>query len=192
VGPTYPNGVLSQDIVLYVCMIGHREQLQVCCLTHKSARTGRYASEEENGEDMCQISTICSFCGSATLAVTRGRVSLLDTFRVLRRLHPWQFVRLLPYRRWRDPPTPRHPRPGPRRLSRQRDPLVELAAPATTPSPRLPRPPPRPTTTLIHIGRCSTRLTGLGLAVREILGEVGFLELMQRGANSGVLHLETR
>src|SRR5437588_11476742 len=27
--PTYPNGVLSQDIVLYVCMIGHREQLQV-------------------------------------------------------------------------------------------------------------------------------------------------------------------
>src|SRR6266571_505755 len=27
--PTYPNGVLSQDIVLYVCMVGHREQLQV-------------------------------------------------------------------------------------------------------------------------------------------------------------------
>jgi hypothetical protein len=26
---THPNGVLSQDIVLYVCMIGHREQLQV-------------------------------------------------------------------------------------------------------------------------------------------------------------------
>ena len=104
----------------------------------------------------------------------------------------WQFVRLLPYRRWRDPPTPRHPRPGPRRLSRQRDPLVELAAPATTPSPRLPLPTPRPTTTLIHIGRCSTRLTSLGLAVREILGEVGFLELMQRGANSGVFHLETR
>ncbi len=32
VGPTYPNGVLSQDIVLYVCMIGHREQLQVAWL----------------------------------------------------------------------------------------------------------------------------------------------------------------
>jgi hypothetical protein len=52
----------------------------------------------------------------------------------------WQFVRLLPYRRWRDPPTPRHPRPGSRRLSRQRDPLVETGdagdntkpAPATT------------------------------------------------------------
>jgi hypothetical protein len=27
--PTYPNGVLSQDMVLYVCMVGHREQLQV-------------------------------------------------------------------------------------------------------------------------------------------------------------------
>ncbi len=32
----------------------------------------------------------------------------------------------------------------------------------------------------------------LGLAVREILGEVGFRELMQRGADSGVFHLETR
>src|SRR6266851_9840946 len=30
---------------------------------------------------------------------------------------------------------------------------------------------------------------GLGLAVREILGEVGFRELMQRGANRGVFHL---
>src|SRR6266487_3681566 len=30
------------------------------------------------------------------------------------------------------------------------------------------------------------------LAVREILGEVGFRELMQRGANSGVFDLETR
>jgi hypothetical protein len=35
-------------------------------------------------------------------------------------------------------------------------------------------------------------LNGLGLAVREMLGKVGFRELMQRGANSGVLHLETR
>ena len=35
-------------------------------------------------------------------------------------------------------------------------------------------------------------LNGLGLAVREILGEVGFRELMQRGAKSGVFHLETR
>ena len=35
-------------------------------------------------------------------------------------------------------------------------------------------------------------LNGLGLAVREILGEVGFRELMQRGAQSGVFHLETR
>jgi hypothetical protein len=35
-------------------------------------------------------------------------------------------------------------------------------------------------------------LNGLGLAVREILGEVGFRELMQRGANSGVFYLETR
>jgi hypothetical protein len=25
-------------------------------LTHKFAKTGRYASEEKNGEDMCQIS----------------------------------------------------------------------------------------------------------------------------------------
>ena len=35
-------------------------------------------------------------------------------------------------------------------------------------------------------------LNGLGLAVREILGEVGFRELMQRGAKGGVFHLETR
>jgi len=34
-------------------------------------------------------------------------------------------------------------------------------------------------------------LNGLGLAVREILGEVGFGELMQRGAKGGVFHLET-
>jgi hypothetical protein len=32
----------------------------------------------------------------------------------------------------------------------------------------------------------------VGLAVREILWEVGFRELMQRGAKSGVFHLETR
>jgi len=32
----------------------------------------------------------------------------------------------------------------------------------------------------------------LRLAVREILGEVGLRELMQRGANSGVFDLETR
>jgi len=32
----------------------------ICRLTHKSAKKGRYASEEENGEDMCQIQTaIC-------------------------------------------------------------------------------------------------------------------------------------
>ncbi len=35
-------------------------------------------------------------------------------------------------------------------------------------------------------------LNGLRLAVREILGEVGLRELMQRGAKSGVFHLETR
>ncbi len=35
-------------------------------------------------------------------------------------------------------------------------------------------------------------LNGLGLTVREILGEVGFRELMQRRAKSGVFHLETR
>src|SRR6266478_584423 len=40
--------------------------------------------------------------------------------------------------------------------------------------------------------RCRTRLPDLGLAVREILGEVGFPELMQRGAHSGVFDLETR
>jgi catechol 2,3-dioxygenase-like lactoylglutathione lyase family enzyme len=38
--------------------------------------------------------------------------------------------------------------------------------------------------TRVHI-RC-----GLGLAVREILGKVGFRELMQRRALSGVFHLE--
>jgi hypothetical protein len=32
----------------------------------------------------------------------------------------------------------------------------------------------------------------LGLVVREILGKVRFRELMQRGAKSGVFHLETR
>jgi len=30
-------------------------------LTHKFAKTGRYASEEENGEDMCQIQAPISF-----------------------------------------------------------------------------------------------------------------------------------
>jgi hypothetical protein len=58
--------------------------------------------------------------------------------------------------------------------------------------PRLPLPTPRPTTTLIRIGPLHYLLNGLGLAVREILGEVGFRELMQRGAKSGVFHLETR
>src|SRR5437870_6382690 len=33
----------------------------VCRLTHKFAKTGRYASEEENGEDMCQIQAPISF-----------------------------------------------------------------------------------------------------------------------------------
>ena len=32
-----------------------------CRLTHKFAKTGRYASEEENGEDMCQIQAPISF-----------------------------------------------------------------------------------------------------------------------------------
>ena len=31
-----------------------------CRLTHKSAKAGRYASEEENGEDICQISILVS------------------------------------------------------------------------------------------------------------------------------------
>jgi hypothetical protein len=29
--PAYPNGVLPHDIVLYIRMVGHREQLQVAC-----------------------------------------------------------------------------------------------------------------------------------------------------------------
>jgi phosphoenolpyruvate synthase/pyruvate phosphate dikinase len=33
----------------------------LCRLTHKFAKTGRYASEEENGEDMCQIQAPISF-----------------------------------------------------------------------------------------------------------------------------------
>jgi len=32
-----------------------------CRLTHKFAKMGRYASEEENGEDMCQIQAPISF-----------------------------------------------------------------------------------------------------------------------------------
>ena len=31
------------------------------CQSHKFAKTGRYASEEENGEDMCQIQAPISF-----------------------------------------------------------------------------------------------------------------------------------
>jgi hypothetical protein len=34
--------------------------LASCCLTHKSAKTGRYASEEENGEDMRQNMVLMS------------------------------------------------------------------------------------------------------------------------------------
>jgi hypothetical protein len=32
---------------------GNKRPLDECRLTHKSAKKGRYASEEENGEDMC-------------------------------------------------------------------------------------------------------------------------------------------
>ena len=57
--------------------------------------------------------------------------------------------------------------------------------------PRLPLATPRPQHPDPHRPlQCS--LNGLGLAVREILGEVGFRELMQRGAKGGVFHLETR
>jgi hypothetical protein len=56
---------------------------------------------------------------------------------------------------------------------------------------RLPLPTPRPTTTLIPVG-LQYSLNDSGLAVREILGEVGFRKLMQRCANSGIFHLETR
>ncbi len=38
-----------------------RSSLRLCRLTHKFAKTGRYASEEENGEDMCQIQAPISF-----------------------------------------------------------------------------------------------------------------------------------
>ena len=37
------------------------KQTGYCRLTHKFAKTGRYASEEENGEDMCQIQAPISF-----------------------------------------------------------------------------------------------------------------------------------
>ncbi len=42
----------------------HKElsaSISSCRLTHKFAKTGRYASEEENGEDMCQIQAPISF-----------------------------------------------------------------------------------------------------------------------------------
>jgi len=68
-------------------------------------------------------------------------------------------------------------------LSDIRRPGFDRPAPATTDA--------EANNTLIRIGRCSS-LNGLGLAVREILGEVGFRELMQRGAKSGVFHFETR
>jgi hypothetical protein len=35
--------------------------VESCRLTHKFARTGRDASEEENGEDLCQIQAPISF-----------------------------------------------------------------------------------------------------------------------------------
>jgi hypothetical protein len=61
---------------------------------------------------------------------------------------------------------------------------VHAGAPATTDAEANNHPdPPRP---------LQYSLNRLGLAVRKILGEVGFRELMQRGANSGVFHLETR
>src|SRR6266705_6142318 len=41
-----------------------------CRLTHKFARRGRYASEEENGEDMCQILIICSLSALARTCCT--------------------------------------------------------------------------------------------------------------------------
>src|ERR1700716_3164901 len=34
---------------------------QKCARAHKFAKTGRYASEEENGQDMCQIQAPISF-----------------------------------------------------------------------------------------------------------------------------------
>ncbi len=74
----------------------------------------------------------------------------------------WQFARWLPSRRWRDPPTPGHPRafpPSP--VSTARSAGRTGGAGERHPRPRLPLPPPRPTTTLIRIGRCRTRLTGV-------------------------------
>lgn len=43
---------------LYLVSLSNR---RYCRLTHKFAKTGRYASEEENGEDMCQIQAPISF-----------------------------------------------------------------------------------------------------------------------------------
>src|SRR6266567_1564047 len=44
-----------------VCLDLGRASRDHCRLTHKFAKTGRYASEEENGEDMCQIQAPISF-----------------------------------------------------------------------------------------------------------------------------------
>jgi hypothetical protein len=52
---------------------------EICRLTHKSAETGRYVSEEENGEDMCQ--TTVKISRTATGATQ-------DTAAFLRRVQP--------------------------------------------------------------------------------------------------------
>jgi DnaB-like helicase N terminal domain len=43
-----------------------------CRLTHKFAKRGRYASREENGEDMRQILIICSFLAPAKIGCSNS------------------------------------------------------------------------------------------------------------------------
>ncbi len=67
----------------------------MCRLTHKFAKTGRYASEEENGEDMGQIlvltlfSVLCQKVGTphpaATLLLAAGGLCWRMTFNLERR-----------------------------------------------------------------------------------------------------------
>jgi len=55
-----PFGINNINGKLYVTYTKQNAQKN-CRLTHKFAKTGRYASEEENGEDMCQIQVPISF-----------------------------------------------------------------------------------------------------------------------------------